>query len=129
MAKETLVYDNPKPVAQETVGEFILELNGAGEIDITAKYSKTTFVVADNQTKEFVQKLNKLQAQKERNLIQLHHQFKDGHTEMMAQRDIQNSREMRAFSDELMVAHPLPEGAQWLVCNEKSKYFVWAARP
>lgn len=124
-----LVYDNPKKVAAEVFGDFVLELNDWGEIRISNKYDPTTFVIADNQTAEFVQKLNKLQERKEhkRNLIQLHHQFKDGHTEMKAQRDIQSNEEMSAFSDEIMPKYPLPDGAQWLACDEKSKHFVWAA--
>jgi len=64
MSKD-LVYDNPEPVQAEFVGEeFTLELNSFGEIRISTKYSDTTFVVEDNQTKEFIQKLNKLQGLK-----------------------------------------------------------------
>lgn len=64
-------------------------------------------------------------------LIQLHHQWikncKTIKTEICAQRDISENNhiiEMRAFIKETKESHPLPEDAQWLVCPEKSKYFV-----
>ena len=62
----------------------------------------------------------------EQMLIQLHHQFKD-RTEMQAQQDIDENNyfdEMRAFVKEIKESHPLPKGAIWMACNEKSKDFV-----
>jgi hypothetical protein len=58
-------------------------------------------------------------------LQQLHYQFKDGHTEFIAQNDITNHDEFRTWLEDVNQNHPLPDGAQWLVCNEDSEYFVW----
>ena len=62
-------------------------------------------------------------------LLQIHHQFKDGHTEMVGQNTISNSTEMRAWEKEIAESHPLPEGAQWFICNEKDEHFVMAVDP
>jgi len=59
-------------------------------------------------------------------LLQIHHQFED-RTEMVAQNTINNTTEMRAWEKEVAENHPLPTGAQWMICNEKSKHFVMAA--
>jgi len=61
-------------------------------------------------------------------LLQIHHQFED-HTVMVAQNTISNNAEMRAWEKEVAEDHPLPEGAQWMICNEKSKYFILAVEP
>jgi hypothetical protein len=59
-------------------------------------------------------------------LWQLHHQFKDGHTAFMAQReDPENNDELRKWIIVVQQSHPLPAGAMWLMCNEKSEYFIW----
>jgi hypothetical protein len=57
---------------------------------------------------------------------QLHHQFKDGHTEMMAQKefDDSNKTEHPIWVKEIVSKYPLPENAQWLACNQESKFFV-----
>ena len=60
-------------------------------------------------------------------LYQAHWQYKDGHTEMMAQREINSIPEMTKFSIDVMEAYPLPENVIWMMCNEKSKHFVWMA--
>jgi hypothetical protein len=58
-------------------------------------------------------------------LWQLHHQYPDGHTEFVAQRDGLGSDEnLRAWVEEAQKAHPLPEGATWLMCNEEAGEFV-----
>lgn len=57
-------------------------------------------------------------------LIQLHHQFRDNKTEMQAQREEVGGDELRTWVKEIQESHPLPEKAQWLMCNEKSEYFV-----
>ena len=62
-------------------------------------------------------------------LIQLHHQFKEGHTEMCAQREIDprhRHKELRSFVEDTKGSHPLPDNAQWLFVTEKSRFFVWA---
>jgi hypothetical protein len=64
-------------------------------------------------------------------LWQLHHQFKDGHTEMVAQQDFPQENFTSAFQDwlrEIALMHPLPAGAIWMWCNEESPDFVWAAK-
>ena len=61
----------------------------------------------------------------EGNLFQIHHQF-DDHTEMVEQNVISTNEEMMAWAREVAESHPLPEGARWLYCNEKSEYFVMA---
>jgi hypothetical protein len=56
-------------------------------------------------------------------LWQLHHQFKD-HTEMIAQAEIDSHDEAKALFDSMRDQHPLPEGAQWMFCNENAPEFV-----
>lgn len=58
-------------------------------------------------------------------LLQLHHQFKD-HNEFCSQKEINSDEERRGWIKETQVNYPLPDGAQWLVCNEKSEYFLFA---
>lgn len=65
MDKNT-VYDSPKPVQEEAIGELTLELNDLKEIHISTKYSNIGFVVEDSQAKEFIEKLAKLQARKDK---------------------------------------------------------------
>lgn len=57
-------------------------------------------------------------------LYQLHWQYKDGTTDMRAQKEINSQEEMRAFVKEIQEAHPPPDGAVWMACNEKSEHFV-----
>ena len=59
-------------------------------------------------------------------LYQLHWQFKDRTTEMRAQNEINTTTEMKAWETRVMQDYPLPKGAQWMLCNEKSEHFVWA---
>jgi len=56
-------------------------------------------------------------------LLQLHWQYKNGTSEMRTQREISSIEELLLFVRETQNGHPLPEGAQWLACNEKSEYF------
>jgi len=60
-------------------------------------------------------------------LMQLHWQFKDGKTEMRAQRDIMSREDMQKFIDETKISHPLPEKAIWMVCDDKSEQFKCVA--
>ena len=60
-------------------------------------------------------------------IYQLHWQFGDGKTEMRAQNKIDSPIEMHAWEEDVAKRHPLPKGAQWLICNEKSRHFVMAA--
>lgn len=56
-------------------------------------------------------------------LLQLHHQFKDGTTEMCAQREVDTNAEIKKFIEDTKVSHPLPEGAMWLAVPEDSPQF------
>ena len=61
-------------------------------------------------------------------LHQIHHQWPD-HTEMVAQKDLSGDfSETREWVKEIKASHPLPQGAQWMMCNEKSEFFVWARK-
>lgn len=56
-------------------------------------------------------------------LIQLHHEFRDGRTEMCAQREVGDQEELEKFFAETVASHPLPEGAMWLAIPEDSPRF------
>jgi len=56
-------------------------------------------------------------------LHQIHHQFKDGRTEMCEQRDINSYRELIKFADDVKKSHPLPENAMYIFCEEGDKHF------
>ena len=58
-------------------------------------------------------------------LYQIHHQFKDGHTEMCSQSEINTQEELEMFVDLTKAHYPLPKGATYMICNEKSEYFKW----
>lgn len=62
-------------------------------------------------------------------LFQLHWQFKNGKTEMKAQKEISSNAEMKVWEKDVCKRHPLPEGAIWMICTEESEYFVMAATP
>lgn len=61
---------------------------------------------------------------------QIHHQSKkDGSTEFIAQSDdiVENEeaqKKLREWCLDVGSRNPLPEGYQWLFCNEKSKHFL-----
>jgi hypothetical protein len=57
-------------------------------------------------------------------LLQLHWQFKDGTTDMKAQKEIVSNHVLQEFVEETKKSHSLPNKAIWMVCNEKSKHFV-----
>jgi len=60
-------------------------------------------------------------------LFQIHHQSKvDGTTEFVAQKEIETMEEMKAWQTDVAKRHPLPEGCQWFICNEKDPHFVMA---
>ena len=65
-------------------------------------------------------------------LLQLHHQFADGHTVFLAQTDIDLSdedlgrKQERDWFEKTSNEYPLPEGAQWMWCTENSEHFVKA---
>jgi len=57
---------------------------------------------------------------------QLHHQYRDGRTDMIAQKDFNesNKSEYPIWVREIVDKYPLLENAQWLACNEQSECFV-----
>jgi len=57
-------------------------------------------------------------------LMQLHHQYKDGHTDFCAQRDVDTISDIEVFAAGTMRHHPLPADAVWMACTKGSKYFV-----
>ncbi len=61
-----------------------------------------------------------------KSLLQLHWQFKDGHTEMKSQTDADIQKEIKKWVLETKLEYPLPEDAKWLMCNEESEHFLWA---
>lgn len=58
------VDETPQIVKEISIGGFLLQLSSIGEIKIASKYSDTTFVLDDNQTADFVQKINMLETLK-----------------------------------------------------------------
>jgi hypothetical protein len=63
-------------------------------------------------------------------ILQFHWQYKDGHTEFKAQREVASNEDVRACVKELKAEFPLPEGSMWpvwLMCEEGSEHFVKAA--
>jgi hypothetical protein len=59
-------------------------------------------------------------------LYQLHHQNKvdTSKTEFCSQREIHTTEEMGKWVEEVREAFPVPDGFQWLCCNEDSEYFM-----
>jgi hypothetical protein len=63
-------------------------------------------------------------------LWQLHFQYKDGHTEMIAQEDFPLAdaflvqAAFQKWALDIAAKHALPEGAIWMWCNEDSEHFV-----
>jgi hypothetical protein len=62
-------------------------------------------------------------------ILQLHWQFKDGHTEMRAQNEFEFERyrinkKYIEWIKGVQKNHPLPEGADWLMVTEKSEHFI-----
>ncbi len=64
----------------------------------------------------------------EKKLLQVHHEFKDGvvtvRTEMIAQTVFTTQDALRELIAELKISNPLPDSAQWMICNEDSEYFA-----
>ena len=61
-------------------------------------------------------------------IYQLHFQYKNGTTDMKAQKEIYCHDELRKFTKETVKEYPLPDDAIWLACWEGSEYFVGQAR-
>ena len=61
-------------------------------------------------------------------LLQIHHQFPDGTTDICAQREVEGHGDLKRFIDDTAVSHPLPVGARWLIVQEDSPLFVMTER-
>ena len=57
-------------------------------------------------------------------LMQLHHEFRSGRTEFVAQTDPKSLDEVQTWLKDVQPRHPLPEGATWMICTEESEHFV-----
>jgi len=57
-------------------------------------------------------------------LLQIHHQFEDGHTDFIAQREMSSHDDTRAWMNEIWETDPPPMCAQFMFCLEGSKHFV-----
>ena len=63
-------------------------------------------------------------------LVQLQHQYRDGTRDFVAQNEFESlgaNRDFQSWVDDVRSRHPLPDGAQWLVVDEKSKCFFYQA--
>ena len=56
-------------------------------------------------------------------VIQFHHEFPDGHTQMCFQGEVIGHHEMATLFEQNAPNHPLPAGAKWLVVEEDSPLF------
>ncbi len=59
-------------------------------------------------------------------ILQMHWQFSD-RTEMKSQSGPKSDAAISEWARDVQGRHPLPEGARWLMVNEESEHFVWAA--
>ncbi len=70
-------------------------------------------------------------------LYQLSWHLKDGSVEMKSQMNITEhmaelpvegpaavAHEIHQWEQDVFVKYPLPDGAQWIICNEESRHFV-----
>jgi len=62
-------------------------------------------------------------------IIQLNHKLKDGSIEFKIQREMNKKTDdvimtLNTIMKEAINLYPLPEGAEWILCTEKSKYFI-----
>lgn len=69
-------------------------------------------------------------------ILQLHHQLQDGSYEFRAQSAVfKDAMKPQAFLDamwswvwDVKSRHPLPDGAQWVMCNQDAEMFMRAAK-
>lgn len=61
----------------------------------------------------------------ESKLLQIHHQFAD-HNELLEQNTVKTNVEFNKWFSQVKKEHPLPKGAEYLICAEESEHFVTA---
>lgn len=57
-------------------------------------------------------------------LIQMHHQYRNGHRDFISQKEINNADEHRRWMKELWESDPPPKNAIWMACTKNSKHFI-----
>ena len=62
-------------------------------------------------------------------LVQIHHQFKGGRTEMCSQGEVTGKQEVDSLLARAKRTHPLPKGARWFICEQGSKHFILTSGP
>jgi hypothetical protein len=128
--KSTEVNNIPEIVQRDESGDFVFELNTVNELRISNKFNNTTYVLQDDVLNNLVKILSGLLREELKpQLFQLHHQSKkDFSTKMISQSEIYCQAQMNDWWKETAKEHPLPEGFQWLICNEDSEHFVKCAK-
>ena len=61
-------------------------------------------------------------------LIQIHHQFKNGTSNIYSQIKVNQfniNEKINNEMEKLYKTHPLPNGAKWMICEEGSNFFVY----
>lgn len=64
----------------------------------------------------------------EKHIVQIHHEFEDGHTNFVAQREISSHDEMSTWVSELWEGDPPPMCSQFMACVEGSRHFLMMAK-
>ena len=72
---------------------------------------------------------DELEKRMSKTLLQIHHQFPDGTTDICAQREVDGYGDLKRFIDDTVASHPLPVGAKWLLVPEDSPLFVMMELP
>lgn len=72
--------------------------------------------------------IDKLETERENGfLIQIHHQFENGTTDMCVQFKVNQgniNKRIKSEMEKLKETHPLPFDAKWMLCEEGSDFFV-----
>ena len=102
-----------------------LTLDGVERILLSPSvcYLKDEIVQLEKVIEEIVRRYNIYKP-----IFQIHHQNKKTYeTEMVAQSgEIKSQKAIMAWQTEVAKRHPLPEGCQWFICNERDPRFVLA---
>lgn len=60
-------------------------------------------------------------------LLQMHWQYPDGHSDFRAQAEIKTQEAFWEWVTGVRERHPLPDGCNWLICEEGARNFMLAA--